>query len=187
MLRESLAHNTMAISGESHSLAATAFSWRTTATGRLLGAGHAPEWEVAADHDGYQNRFGVRHVRKIRRLRSGIAVEDSLSGDPRPSAVELRFLCHPDIEAALDGNDITICGRDGALCRIVPPRGFCAAIASAQVSLRFGQMTTTRQLILAGELSREPALTQVALSEPSMADCSRTLEMTPVHAGALNR
>jgi uncharacterized heparinase superfamily protein len=169
-LRESLAHNTLAIAGQSHSRAGTAFSWLTTANGRLLDARHDSAWSVAGEHDGYQKRFAVQHVRTVRRLQNGIVVEDRLTGHHQPLAVTLQFLCGPDIEAALDGHDVVFHGRRGALCRMVPPRGFHATIAAAQFSPRFGELASTHQLVLSGELSDEAALTQIAVSEPSIVD-----------------
>jgi hypothetical protein len=52
----------------------------------------------------------------------------------------------------------------------VPPRGFHATIAAAQFSPRFGELASTHQLVLSGELSDEAALTQIAVSEPSIVD-----------------
>jgi Heparinase II/III-like protein/Heparinase II/III N-terminus len=181
-LRESLVHNTLAIAGQSQSRAGSAFSWLSVANGRLLDAGRDSAWWAAGEHDGYQKRFGVRHVRAVRRLPSGFAIEDCLTGHHRPLAVTLRFLCGPGIEAALDGDDVTIRGRRGELCRIAPPRGFCATIAAAQFSPCFGQLAPTHQLVFAGDLSDEAALTRIVVSEPSTADGPRTHVATPADA-----
>jgi uncharacterized heparinase superfamily protein len=180
--RESLAHNTLAIDGQSQSRAGSAFSWLSVANGQLLDAGRDSAWWVTGEHNGYQKRFGVRHVRTVRRLPNGIAIEDCLTGDRKPLAVTLRFLCGPDIEVALDGDDVSIRGRHAELCRIAPPHGFCATIAAAQYSPRFGQLAPTHQLVFAGELSDEAALTQIVVSEPLARDGSRTRAGTPADA-----
>jgi uncharacterized heparinase superfamily protein len=181
-LRESLAHNTLAIAGQSQSRAGSAFSWLSVTDGRLLGSGRDPAWRVAGEHDGYQKRFGVRHVRTVRRLPNGVAIEDCLTSHRQPLPVTLRFLCGPDIEAVLDGDDVTIRGRRGELCRIAPPHGFRATTEAAQFSPCFGQLAPTHRLVFAGEISDEAAVTQIAVSEPSATDSSRTHAAMPADA-----
>ena len=168
-LRESLAHNTVAIEGRSHSRAGTAFGWLTTASGELLGSSREPMWWIAGAHDGYKKRFGVRHVREVRRLPGGIALEDRLAGSHRPLAATLRFLCAPGVEITCEGDAVTIRGRRGMLCRVVPPSGFAATIAAAQYSPCFGQLVPVRQLVLSGALTDQPSVTQIGVAEPAAA------------------
>lgn len=163
-LRESLAHNTAAIQGLSHSRATGAFGWRTIATGELLGFSCEPLWWIAGAHDGYQKRFGVRQVRKIRRLPAGIALEDRVAGARRPLPATLRFLIAPGLTLARDSDAVTIHGGRGMLCRIVPPQGFAAAIAAAQCSPGFGQLVPAQRLVLTGALTDQPSMTQIGIT-----------------------
>src|SRR5262249_50000201 len=86
-LREGLAHNSLVSDGLTPSRTATAFSWATSASARLLEAAHRPAWSVAGEHDGYRKRFGVRHVRRIRRAETGFFIDDQLVGNTRPLPV----------------------------------------------------------------------------------------------------
>jgi Heparinase II/III-like protein/Heparinase II/III N-terminus len=176
-LRESLAHNSLVIDGVTQSRIATAFSWKTSATARLVRATRGPAWSVEGEHDGYCKTFGVRHVRRIRRTETGFFIDDQLLrrtrppdsplGNTRRLAVTLRFLCDPRVAIALDGNDVMIGGRHDSLCRIAPPPGFVAEIAETMHSKRFGHLAPTRQIIFAGALSNEMATTHIAIAGPA--------------------
>jgi len=164
-LREGLADNSLVIDGLTPSRAATAFSWTTSANARLLEATHGPAWSVAGEHDGYCKRFGVRHVRRIRRAETGFFIDDQLVGNTRPLPVALRFLCNPRVSIALDDDDkVVIGGRHGLLCRIEPPPGFAIDIAETVHSQRFGHLAPTSQIVLAGELADDLATTHVAIA-----------------------
>ena len=164
MLREGLAHNSLVIDEVTHSRAATAFSWKTSANARLIEAAHGPIWSVAGDHDGYCKGFGVRYVRRIRRVETGFVIDDQLVGNTRPLPVTLRFLCDPRVSIALDGDNIVISGRRGLLCRVAPPRGFVADIMETVHSQQFGHLAPTSQIIFAGELANDTATTHVAIA-----------------------
>jgi len=184
-LRESLLHNTLAIDDRSQSRAGTAFGWATTASAELLGSRREPAWWVAGAHDGYQKRFGVRHVRTLRRQNDGIAIEDRLVGARRPLPVTLRFLCHPDIAVAIDGGAAALGGRQGPLCRLVAQRGFEAKIVAAATSPCFGRLVATRQLVLQGELAEEPVVTQIVMAEPVTANiAANARSVAPADAAA---
>jgi len=165
-LRESLAHNTLAIGGLSHSRTASTFAWRTVANAWLVAAGHRPSWWVVGAHDGYRKRLGVRHLRQIRRTETGFAIDDRLVDSRRPLPVTLRFLCNPDVAIAMNNNHVTISDRYGPLCRIVPPCGFLAEVAEAMYSRRFGHIAPAPQLVLAGELGDQAATTLIDIAEP---------------------
>jgi hypothetical protein len=164
VLREGLAHNSLVIDEVTHSRAATAFSWKTSANARLIEAAHGPIWSVAGDHDGYCKGFAVRYVRRIRRVETGFVIDDQLVGNTRPLPVTLRFLCDPRVSIALDGDNIVISGRRGLLCRVAPPRGFVADIMETVHSQRFGHLAPTSQIIFAGELANDTATTHVAIA-----------------------
>jgi uncharacterized heparinase superfamily protein len=165
-LRESLAHNTLAIERVSHSRASTAFGWSTKANASLVAASHGPEWWVTAAHDGYRRRFGVRHIRQVSRTPTGYAVEDRLDGHNRPLPVGLRYLCHPDVTVAIEGGTVTISGKSGLLCRITPPKGFSVEIGQTLHSQRFGHVAPAPQLVFAGQLADDAAKTMIDIAEP---------------------
>jgi uncharacterized heparinase superfamily protein len=186
-LRESLLHNTLAVDGRSQSRASGAFGWMTTASAQLLGFRREPAWWVAGAHDGYQRRFGVRHVRTLRRQKDGIAIEDRLTGAHRPLPVALRFLCHPDITVTIDGGAAVLGGRHGPLCRIVAQRGFEAKIVAAATSPCFGRLVATRQLVLEGGLAEQPVVTQFVMAEanaPDATTATRVMESADAAAPA---
>ncbi len=169
-LRESLAHNTLAIDGVSHSRVATAFTWATMASGRLVTAAQGPSWWMVGAHDGYRKRFGVRHVRRVARRDSNLTIDDRLIGSRRPRAVTLRFLCHPRVAVAINDGCVTISGRCGPLCRIVPPSGFGVEVAEALHSQCFGHVASAPQLVFAGELADDAATTMIEIADPATAD-----------------
>jgi uncharacterized heparinase superfamily protein len=171
-LRESLAHNTLAIEDVSHSRTATAFGWRRTANARLDGAGDGPAWWVAGAHDGYGKSFGVHHVRKIRRTEFGFAIDDQLLGARAPLAVTLRFVCHPEIKLATDNGAIRITSARGQLCRLAPPHRFSTNLTAAMHSQRFGHLAPAPQLILMGELADEAVTTFIEIIEPGVSRCT---------------
>ncbi|HML06946.1 MAG TPA: alginate lyase family protein [Xanthobacteraceae bacterium] len=169
-LRESLAHNTLAIERLSHSRAGTAFGWLTTANAHLVEADQGPAWWVLGAHDGYGKRLGIRHARRIRRTQTGLAIDDRLVGGRRSSAVTIRFLCDPDVAVAIDGRHIAISSRLGSLCRVTPPSGFFADVVEAAHSQRFGHIAPAPQLLLTGELAGEVATTSIEIAGGEAAD-----------------
>ncbi len=64
------AHNTLNIGGENQSRISGPFNWSQKARCRLDGAHEDALWRIAASHDGYQRRFGVRHQRTFSRKRA---------------------------------------------------------------------------------------------------------------------
>lgn len=164
-LRESLAHNTLAVGGCSHSHANSAFGWSSMANAFLVAAGHGPDWWVTGAHDGYRQRFGVRHIRQVSRTAWGYAIEDRLSGGKYPQPVTLRFLCHPDVVVAIDGQTVTISNKSGLLCRITPPKGFSVEIGQAPYSQRFGHVAPAPQLVFAGRLADDATRLLIDIAE----------------------
>ena len=168
-LRESLAHNTVAIEGRSHSRATAAFGWRSIAAVELLAFSGGPMWWIAGAHDGYRKHFGARYVRKIKRVPGGVALDDRVQGTRRPLTAALRLLCAPELTIGRDGDAVMIQNHRGSLCRITPPPGFAAAVTTAQYSPCFGQLVPTQQLVLTGALTEQPSLTQIAITRPAQA------------------
>jgi uncharacterized heparinase superfamily protein len=179
-LREGPAHNSLVIQELSPSRAATAFSWKTKANAHLvkIGQGEAA-WSVTGAHDGYRKCFGVTHLRRIRRVPDGFAIDDQLGGNERCLPVTLRFLCDPAVAITRNDDRIMISGRSGLLCRVTAPDGFAVDVVEAVVSQRFGQLAPARQITFKGELIDGVATTSVAIIEPA-GECA-----APSHDSAL--
>ena len=105
--RSTIAHNTLAMVGENSSQTAGAFNWSHKAACRLLQSAEDTEnWLVEAEHDGYVERFGHRHRRRLERLGdAGVQLTDSLLGEGTDEQVEIGFLVAPglDVSHTADG------------------------------------------------------------------------------------
>lgn len=100
--RSSFAHNCLVVNGESSSIPAGPFSWKTQANARLL------DWTVSEDgaffrgtHDGF-GRFGVEYVREIRFQNGEIEIADIIDC-AEANSYELHFILDPAIECYIDG------------------------------------------------------------------------------------
>jgi hypothetical protein len=185
-LRESLAHNTLAIDGASHSRASTAFGWAQAASAELVAAGRGPDWWVLGGHDGYRKRFGVRHLRQVRRTPTGYAIRDRLDGAGAPLPVTLRFLCPADVALTAASSGFAIGGRNGPLCRIAPPHGYAVETIETARSERFGQIAPATQLVFAGLLGREAVTTLIDIAaRPAAGRAADAARAAATHAGAL--
>jgi Heparinase II/III-like protein len=182
-LRESLAHNTLAVRGKTHSRAQPAFSWSTQANARLLTVEQGARWSATACHDGYLRAFHVRHVRRVRRVPSGYEITDALEGARQPLSVTLNFLCHPEIELRIVGDrTIEIIVRGRLLCRVLTPRDFTINVerghsqrdGTACYSGAFGHIAATNQLVLAGMLGSHPETTRIELVAADAFESTRT-------------
>jgi hypothetical protein len=167
-LRESLAHNTLALGDASQSRAGTAFGWSRTAEAHLVAAGRGPEWWALGAHDGYRSRYGVRHLREIRRTPTGYSIRDRLDGAVAPLPVTLRFLCPSEVAVAMERSGFVIHGRDGPLCRITPPHGYAAETTDGLRSERFGHIAPATQFVFAGLLGEIAATTLIDIAERPM-------------------
>lgn len=105
--RSTIAHNTLAIMGESSSTTAGAFNWSQRAESRLLEvAEEADSWCIEAEHDGYEKRFGFRHRRRLEKTGQGsVRLTDSLHGQGVSQQIEIGFLIASglDIHQTTDG------------------------------------------------------------------------------------
>jgi uncharacterized heparinase superfamily protein len=165
-LREGAAHNSLLINEQSPSRVATAFSWKVQANARLVNACRGTAWSVVGAHDGYHKSFGVTHVRAIRRIETGLVIDDQLEGNLGCHSVTLRFLCDPKIAIARDGDAITISGRHGLLCSVTAPEGFAIDVAETVLSPCFGQLVSAWQIMFKGELGDGPATTRITIKKP---------------------
>jgi hypothetical protein len=99
--RSSDAHNCLTVNGQSSSIAAGPFSWRSTATGRLLEWLQTPAGiQFRGSHDGFE-RFGVNYEREILFEGNGAyEIVDNLVSE-RPNQFQLHFVLSPNISAEI--------------------------------------------------------------------------------------
>lgn len=165
-LRESLAHNTLAVSGASQSVAAAGFSWTSRAQASLLAEAPGPDWSVTGVHDGYLRRFGVRHERRLARSPAGLALADRLDGASPLLPVEIRFLLPPDLALSRQDGGVVVSDASGALCRIRPPSGFGTTLVrgeDAVHSTAFGHLAPAQRIVFFGMLGADEAVTEFAI------------------------
>jgi hypothetical protein len=159
IFRSTAAHNTLTVEGESSSIVAGPFNWKSKARARLVACSTAPLWSVEAAHDGYAARFGVHHHRRMTRSASGFDVTDSLIGPGPPRPVAIRFLLAPELTAVLTGNTWLIRLPNGLIVRIAGPDGFEVTKSRGDevsgagwISESFGARRPTEQLVFHGSL-----------------------------------
>ena len=159
--RATTAHNTLAMIGENSSLTAGAFNWSHKADCRLLDTAQSAEhWLIEAEHDGYAERFGYRHRRRLERIGgNGVQLTDTLHGQGKDEQVEIGFLVAPGLELrhTADGWLISEAGKRLLLIAHVgrlhgwvesgleePKRGWHSAA--------FGQRVPAQRLVFTGRM-----------------------------------
>jgi uncharacterized heparinase superfamily protein len=117
-LRSTTAHNTLDIAGESQSISAGPFNWRHKAECRLVSLRQGEEWELTAEHDGYNSRFGCNHRRSVGRVGRVLTVMDTLDGAPDDIPVRISFLIHPALTLEPADGALVVKHGSEALVRI---------------------------------------------------------------------
>ncbi len=173
-LRESLAHNTLAVAGLSQSVPAAGFAWRSRARSMLLAREEGPCWSVTGRHDGYRRRLGVLHRRRVCRRPDGFALGDALEGagaGVRP--VEIRFLVHAALDVIVEDGAVALLAQGEPLCRLTGPPGFSTTVADGEdappASESFGHLGRARGIVFAGALGEAELATRISIV-PRLAD-----------------
>jgi hypothetical protein len=144
-----------------------AFNWSQHARGRLTSADDKT-WSMEAEHDGYRERLGCKHVRRLTRTDAGFRVEDRLEGGA--ARVRIGFLIHPDLSAVVEGRTVHVM-RDGrsvvsvtSLADWVPQviRG-AERSSGGWASLCFGVKAPAEQIVFSGEMSAAPITTDIVI------------------------
>lgn len=139
-------HSTLNIAGADQSVISGPFNWSHKARAHLIGTTPGPDWSIEAEHDGYEKRFGVRHIRRVAAAEGGFAVTDRLSGTT-DQPVEIVWQLPAGATATETGQGIEIADGQGPLARLVLPEGGRVEIREGQgdqpgqggwVSPRFG-------------------------------------------------
>lgn len=159
-LRRTSLHNTLMVEDADSSTVAGPFIWSKKAEARLIGSADASPWTVIGEHNGYRERFGAMHQRRLSGLQDGFRIEDRLAGAKAPLAVAASLLFHPDCVVEPNGEGVFRVSRQGeALLEIETPAGFGTEIARGDevrklgwYSPRFGAREPAQQLIWRGQL-----------------------------------
>lgn len=107
------AHNTLRLGGEDSSIQTGAFLWSHKARGALRSWAGGERWSLTGAHDGYLSRFGLTHVRTLRREGERLLVLDQLEGEGPAREATLSLLFHPELEIVpVEGGFRAL--RDGA-------------------------------------------------------------------------
>lgn len=126
---------------------------------------------VEARHDGYRERFGVIHQRRLYLAASGedLRGEDALTFDPdTPQPIggryTLRFHLHPRVQASLaqDGNAVFLRLPSGSGWRLRLSGGMTSLADSIYLG-QAGHMRRTTQILVQGAVSPEGTLIKWAL------------------------
>lgn len=101
------AHNTLNLDAQNQSTIAGAFNWSHKAQAHLDGATAGPNWSLSASHDGYLQRFGLRHRRTVALHGDAISIADSLEGAAARPA-EIVFQLAPGLTTSMNGATVMV-------------------------------------------------------------------------------
>ncbi len=159
--RSTIAHNTLAMMGESSSETAGAFNWSHKAACRLLQSNEDGEnWLIEAEHDGFAERFGHRHRRRLERLGdSGVQLTDSLHGQGGDEQIEIGFLVAPGLEVSRTADGWMV-SEEGKRLLLIAHVGQLHGWVEAALdepkrgwhSPAFGQLLAAQRLVFAGRM-----------------------------------
>ena len=161
-MRSTPAHNTLSINGTSSSKSSSAFNWSTKAKCKLLEfSNNANYFSVCAEHDGYNQNFGVRHRRRVQQYENGsFIVEDTLHGSPNELPVEIGFLFHPTLTIQKQNNLWTVAHNNKLILEIEEQTNYLPGTIKqgkhqplqGWYSETFGQITPAPRLTFEGKL-----------------------------------
>jgi hypothetical protein len=165
--RSTAVHNTVEVAGQSSSIMSGAFNWSQHAQARLTGADDKI-WTMEAEHDGYRERLGRKHIRRLTRTGAGFRVDDRLEGGAAP--VRIGFLIHPDLSAVVEGRTVHVTRDGGPVVSLTSLSGWAPQIIRGAdrppggwVSLCFGVKAPAEQIVFSGEMSAAPVATDIVI------------------------
>jgi hypothetical protein len=148
--RGTLAHNTLCLDGKNQSRIAGPFNWSQHAKAKL----RTPATNFGAEHDGYLNSHGVKHVRGVQVGGARIAITDSLEGTlTAPARWSVGYTFHQDAKVELSADAALVKTPSGARMRVSMQfnRAGKTELASVEVSPGFGRLATAHRLVASGE------------------------------------
>ncbi len=167
--RGTRAHATLTLGDVDSSVISGPFNWSHKAMARLDEARLGPDWRIAASHDGYLRRFGVRHARTLEARPDGIAIHDALPGRATAPEAEVAFPLAPGLVA--EGAGLTWTVHDGErpmMSVTFSDPGTVSACAGGRlgqggwVSPAFGTKVAAVRLVWRGRVPARGLLTTLA-------------------------
>lgn len=169
--RGTRAHNTLTLGGVDQSTIAGAFNWSHKANARLDEV-QAEPFVLRASHDGYEQRFDVRHERTLSVDGGGLTIVDRLLGAKDTQVGELVMQLAPDCVAVVaeDGVRLSINGEH--LATLSMPEGGAVTLTRGGEGLDGGWVSPA--------FGRKVPATRVSWTGPIGVDGVRTrLEVRP--------
>jgi hypothetical protein len=154
------AHNTLNIHGENQSRISGPFNWSHKARCRLDEADEGAPWRIAASHDGYQKRFGVRHQRSISEAGGGFWIEDRLLGGEREA--EIVFQLAADLAVEIDGAVCRISRADRPIAILSFASSGALSLRQGAVSPAFGVKVNAPRIVWVGQIAATGARVSIA-------------------------
>jgi hypothetical protein len=162
--RGTIAHNTLSIGGANSSITSGPFNWSHKAECRVLRLRERPEdWLIEAEHDGFFERYGFRHRRRLERAAAGsVQIVDSLYGSGSEVPVEIGFLLAPDLTVTNTSTGWMVADAQRRLLTI-SHRGPLQSWVESGLdkpkrgwhSQAFGQKVAVQRLVFAGKMGAE--------------------------------
>jgi hypothetical protein len=127
-----------------------------------------PDWELTAEHDGYQRRFGALHRRTLKREATSIAIYDCLVGAAQDA--EIVFQLAPGLETRRNGQHIAVSANGVALVEIsLPDDGYEIRSGGDNpgeggwVSERFGQKVPAPRVEWRGKVDASGIVSRISV------------------------
>lgn len=168
--RNTRAHNTVVVEDAEQSVISGAFNWSHKANARIEKVSTTPaEFVLQASHDGYQGRFGVRHVRRFAVGDGVLTLHDALVGGESREA-EIVFQLSPRCDIVEVNSAIEVL-RDGKrIVRIVFPLNGIVTHTCGEdrpeggwVSPRFGAKVPATRVAWRGQIGAKGVTTYIAI------------------------
>lgn len=168
--RNTRAHNTIAVEAAEQSIISGAFNWAHKAVTRLDSIKTEP-FMLEASHNGYEARFGVRHVRRFALGEGVLTLHDALIGGTARRA-EIVLQVAPDCEVADEDGALVVRRSGDSLAFIHFPSGGTVTKAHGEVqadggwvSPHFGVKVPATRLAWTGMIGAAGATTRILLQK----------------------
>lgn len=169
-LRETMAHNSLVLHGQSQSRITGPFMWGAKAVTRITTSHAWPDWSISGEHDGYAKRFGVTHARCVEKQKREIAIVDRLIGADRWISASIQFLCHPDLTVTSQADGVLVSRNTTPILAIVAPANFQTRIIIGECSTgrgwyspRFGDLLAAPLITFTGGLAEQEVTTRLKI------------------------
>ena len=152
-LRGTPAHNTLSIAGEDQSRISGPFNWSHKAQARLDEVIEGDAWSITASHDGYENRHGVRHQRRVAAHGDGLLIEDRLLGAPQRA--QIVFQLAPRLSSHVQGDRCHIMREGQPIAHLLFEAPGLLSCEESLVSPSFGVRRYAPRLVWQGDVGEQ--------------------------------